>query len=232
MNDRVTDILVVAPARNEAGLLPRCLSALTAAADNLAVSRPSLACHITVVLDSCTDASAAVVARHHGIAAFPTSAGNVGAARRQAVSWAAASYANDVPPEHVWVAMTDADTEVPDHWLTQQIVLAEQGHDLLLGTVEPKESDLTVEDYQRWWRDYDLRDGHGHVHGANLGFRLSTYLAAGGFTDVSVHEDVALVAGIRAAGGRVRATASLHAVTGGRLTGRTPDGFAGYLSQL
>ena len=41
---------------------------------------------------------------------------------------------------------------------------------------------------------------HSHVHGANLGFRASAYLTAGGFPPVPTAEDHALVAALTAGG--------------------------------
>ena len=49
-----------------------------------------------------------------------------------------------------------------------------------------------------------------HVHGANLGFRASAYLTAGGFPDMPTAEDHALVAALTATGSRVLRTRALH----------------------
>ncbi|WP_198413422.1 MULTISPECIES: hypothetical protein [unclassified Cryobacterium] len=67
------------------------------------------------------------------------------------------------------------------------------------------------------------------MHGANLGVRADRYLAAGEFPGIDADEDIALVAALR----RLRVceirTARIPVRTSGRLVGRTPGGFAGYL---
>jgi hypothetical protein len=109
--------------------------------------------------------------------------------------------------------------------------MADAGVDLVTGTVEP-DDELDAATRARWRVRHLLRDGHPHVHGANLGVRLTAYDAAGGFDPVEVHEDVALVERVRASGATCLATASIHVRTSGRTVGRTPGGFAGYLEDL
>lgn len=83
-----------------------------------------------------------------------------------------------------------------------------------------------------------------HVFGANLGIRADAYLLAGGFGPYRVGEDVSLVRAIDAlddaqlatlGSSGARAVVELStsvATTSGRLDGRTPGGFAGYLRTL
>ena len=73
---------------------------------------------------------------------------------------------------------------------------------------------------------------HPHVHGANLGFRGSAYLAAGGFPGLSTGEDHALVAALAVTGSRVLRTRALSVTTSARRESRAPGGFADYLGQL
>jgi hypothetical protein len=71
---------------------------------------------------------------------------------------------------------------------------------------------------------------NGHVHGANLGVRADAYLRAGGFATLPEHEDVDLVARLRADPRvDVRPSDAADVLTSGRTTGRTPGGYAGYL---
>jgi hypothetical protein len=58
------------------------------------------------------------------------------------------------------------------------------------------------------------------------------YLAAGGFPDVAVDEDVQLADGIRRLGGRVLSTRASPVLTSARLSGRTTGGMAAYLRDL
>ena len=79
-----------------------------------------------------------------------------------------------------------------------------------------------------WSQRHTRREAH--VHGANLGVRLSAYLEAGGFPARVEHEDVALVAALRA-----RGTVPAHATTvttSARQRGRVRGRFSGYLRAL
>ena len=224
-------LAVVVPARVEERLLPACLDSLERATHELSRAHPATACRVFVVLDSCTDGTAGVVAGRAGVTAVPVSAGQVGAARSAGVD-AAARWASDCDPARVWIASTDADTVVPPHWLTAQVALAAEGHELVVGTVLPDPLDLTAREHALWLERHVLADDHEHVHGANLGFALAAYLAVGGFAHLPVHEDVDLVGRLRGAGVAWRATGGMAAVTSGRRAARAPHGFAAYLDGL
>ena len=72
-------IAVVIPAHNEARRLGRCLRAVQAAA--LQAQQAGHQVEVLVVLDRCSDGSAAV-ARRFGVQVLTVDAGNVGMARR------------------------------------------------------------------------------------------------------------------------------------------------------
>lgn len=224
-------VAVVVPARDEEELLPACLVALARATDALAAAAPGVRCRTFVVLDSCRDGSAAVVGRHLGVTVVPVQAGCVSAARAAGVEAAAAWAARD-GLEPLWLASTDADSEVPPHWLVAQHRLATEGVGLVVGTVVPTPGDLTHAELEEWQRRHELRDGHGHVHGANLGLSLDAYRAVGGFRPLPVHEDVELVRAVRSAGISHAAVGHLAVTTSGRRSSRVPDGFAAYLDGL
>ena len=140
-------------------------------------------------------------------------------------------------PASVWLATTDADTLVPAHWLRQQVRHASQGWDAIVGTIQvadwsgypPGTRSLFRERYE----GVDTGAGqHSHVHGANLGFRASAYLAAGGFPALPTAEDHALVAALTAGGSRVLRTRALPVITSARRESRAPHGFSHYLAQL
>ena len=130
------------------------------------------------------------------------------------------------------VATTDADSVVPRHWLVGQLRLAARGAGLVVGTVQPQPADLGPEVLEAWRARHSTSDGHAHVHGANLGFTLPAYRAAGGFRPLAVHEDVALVEAMDRVGIERVATGALPVLTSGRHVGRAPDGFAAYLHDL
>ncbi len=224
-------LAVVVPARDEEQLLPRCLDSLARAVDELSRAHPGLGCRVFVVLDSCVDGTAEVLAGRPGVVAVTVRSGQVGAARAAGVD-AAAAWAAAADPARVWIASTDADTVVPPHWLTAQVALAADGHALVVGTVLPDPRDLSDHEHALWRARHSLEDGHEHVHGANLGFSLAAYRAVGGFPHLPVHEDVELVRALRSSGVRSIAAGGLAAVTSGRRSARAPHGFAAYLDDL
>ncbi|WP_076258647.1 glycosyltransferase [Intrasporangium flavum] len=228
----LTHVAVVVPARDEERLLGACLSAVERASRVLADLRPDVGVVAVVALDACTDRSARVAAAHPTVHVVETS-GGVGRARAAGVEAAVRLIGcrDAAAGDRVWVAGTDADSRVPEEWLAVHVAMAEAGADAVVGLVEP-DDDLEPAALARWVRAHDRADGHRHVHGANLGVRLSTYRAAGGFRSLLAHEDVALVDAVRRVGGRVEATASGRVVTSSRLTGRAPEGFSHYLRDL
>ena len=237
---KIRAVWVVVPACNEEALLGRCLDAIAQARSSLARVRPDLAPPAStstpvrrhdsgtiVALDRCIDGTAAVAARA-GVDSVTLEAGSVGAARRIGTARAGRRAAADgVAPDEVWIATTDADTVVGPGWLRRQVALAEQGADLVLGRVRPAPGHLSAVESAVWSARHA---GEDHIHGANLGFRLSAYQRAGGFPEVTEHEDVALVQAMRALG--VREDRGAAVLTSARLDGRTPGGFAGYLRAL
>ena len=134
----------------------------------------------------------------------------------------------------VWLATTDADSVVPADRLSQQAHYAGQGWDVVEGTIrvadwsgyQPATRTLFSERY----------DGgtafHPHVHGANLGFRASAYLRAGGFPEKPTAEDHAFVSALTASGCRVLRTRALPVATSARRESRAPHGFSRYLAEL
>ena len=224
-------VAVIIPARDEEELLPSALSSVVAASEMLASQHPEVECQVYVVLDSCQDASADIVASYRHVKAVAVEVGCVGAARAAGVEAAAASNSLLVA-ERVWIANTDADSTVPLTWLTSQVACARSGHDLVVGMVEPHPGDLTPGELTAWRSRHQVSDGHDHVYGANLGFSLAAYRAAGGYRPLRVHEDVGLVSAMRAAGVAGIALAQPRVITSGRRAGRAPDGFATYLTRL
>lgn len=217
-------IAVVVPAHNEQALLPACLDALDVARRAV----PGIPVDVIVVADHCQDATAAL-ATAAGCRVVSLDARNVGRARAAGVREALRRCG-------AWIATTDADTVVAPTWLLAQLRHAATGADVVVGTV-------TVDDWTPWSDElppaylsaYASKvDGltHGHVHGANLGFRAEAYLAAGGFPARTVSEDWAFVVAARSAGLRVVHATNLPVRTSARPRSRVDAGFAGYLSTL
>ena len=84
----------------------------------------------------------------------------------------------------------------------------------------------------RYDAHYVDRDGHRHVHGANLGVSRTAYLAAGGFRDLIVGEDVALVASLMESGARIAWTAAPRVETSARRQSRACLGFGAFLIEI
>lgn len=223
----VESLVVVVPVHDEQEVLGACLTSVAAAAQALRarlVTAPRL--EVVVVLDSCTDASAEVAAAHD-VRVVTTAARCVGSARALGVETGVRAL--PARPDRVWVATTDADTRVPTSWLADHLAAAEGGHDLLVGPVLPDPDGLDAPVLAAWHERH--RSGHLHVHGANLGVRLSAYREVGGFGDLTTGEDVDLVRALLA-GGASTVRQGRPVVTSARERGRAPDGFAGYLRAL
>jgi hypothetical protein len=140
----------------------------------------------------------------------------------------------DADPAAVWLATTDADTMVPPGWLRLQLAQADQGWDVVLGTVSvtdwsehpPQVSTAFAARYESGGRP------HRHVHGANLGIRASAYRAAGGFMPLRTAEDQALVAAAAQAGCSVLQANDITVETSARRQARAPLGFSHLLRTL
>ena len=225
---------IVVPARNEEARLPRCLAALESAAASVrAADDAAPAVRAIVVVDGSTDRTLRVAQEWPDVEVVTSDAGRVGAARRAGVQHLLRTTARGgTDPGRVWIANTDADSAVPTDWLSEQLSHARSGVELLLGTVRPDPQELAAGLLAAWRLRHLIADGHPHVHGANLGVRGDSYLAAGGFPDVATHEDVLLSAAVRRAGGLVLSTGSSPVLTSGRTTGRAPAGMASYLREL
>ena len=221
---------VVVPAHDEEALLPACLRSVSAAAERLHRERPGATVRVTVVADRCSDATVAV-ARRAGADVVEVAAGCVGRARSAGVR-RAAQLAGRLPADRVWLAGTDADTVVPQHWLTRQLALAGAGLAMVVGTVRPDHRDLDVVALRAWHEAHTLSAGHPYVHGANLGLTLAAAQQVGGFPPVHVGEDVLLVDAVRRSGLPWCATATTQVVTSARRRGRVAGGFADYLHAL
>lgn len=211
---------VIIPAHNEADTIGACLTAIACTARTFAsTGEPVL---VVVVADACSD-STADIARSFGVTCLLIEARNVGEARRQGAEYALACGAR-------WLAFTDADSIVPQDWLTSQLTWGAQA---VCGIVEVADwSMLPAALRDRYDRLYDYRNGHRHVHGANFGVCAQAYRLAGGFAPLHVSEDVALVEALMSIGASIVWSGQAGVKTSGRLEGRLRGGFADFLSEL
>ena len=224
----IAEFVVVVPARNEEGTIGRCLEALVVAGRASPVP-----VRVLVVLDGCRDGTVDVCARYP-IEALRVDYENVGRARSAGVAQAMRAIRS--PAGAVWIANTDADSRVAPDWVVEQLRLADDGADVVLGLADV-DTDIPSSARSAYRADYRRRirpDGsHRHVHGANLGIRASTYVAAGGFPPLANHEDRQLLLRVRAMGNAtVISSTEVVVTTSGRPEGRCQEGVAHRLAGL
>lgn len=222
---------VVLPAHDEQELL---VSALEALGESLEDARLfDVTFEVVVVLDSCLDLSERLVvdwrrrlARRGAVRVviITSDARNVGHARALGCARVLEDV-GDLDPASVWLATTDADSRVPRRWLRAQLLAREKGFDAWAGRVRVADWSSRHRVLRtKWLRDYE-RERHP-IHGANMGFSGSAYLAAGGFASLRTGEDRALVRVMEAQGARCCYDESLRVVTSARRVARAPGGFA------
>ncbi|MFF3153237.1 glycosyltransferase [Streptomyces sp. NPDC057910] len=227
---RVRAVAVVIPACDEEALIPAALKAVRVAAGHPDLGGVRVS--TVVVADTCTDRTARL-AREAGAAVVTVSCRNPGRARAVGVAHALRELGAPAAPG--WIATTDADSEVPPHWLAHQLARAAEGWEAVVGTVSlPPASPLTPVHQVRYESGRPSLGAwdHPHVHGANLGLTAEAYLSVGGFPPLGVGEDHALVTALRKAGHRVLATDACPVLTSARLAGRAAGGFADHLTRL
>jgi glycosyltransferase involved in cell wall biosynthesis len=209
---------VVIPVHNEEALLGGCLQSVRqAAADRLLDAEPV---EVVVVLDACSDRSAALAIQHKA-QIVSLNARCVGAARALGASWALDYGAR-------WIAFTDADTTVPPNWLSAQL---EQYADATCGKVQ-------IDDWSG--HPHGVRElflnGYSaearHIHGANLGITAAAYCTAGGFPSLRSGEDVALISSLLERRGDIRWAGPPRVTTSARWQTTIEGGFAAHLGDL
>lgn len=238
MTSPVRDMAVVIPVHNEEAHLARALAGVEAAVERLRRLQPQTGVRGLVVLDSCTDGSAAIAAeyaaRTNWLSTLAVSFRSVGRSRRAGI-WAVLGAAVDNVPDAaagLWLANTDADSLVPEDWLVAQADMAAEGADAVLGSVDVDPEETAPELLRSWQLRHPFREDHPHVYGANFGIRASAYLAAGGFPRYRCAEDRVLAERLRTMGFTVKATDTVRVLTSGRTHSRTPQGFGAYLKTL
>lgn len=92
--------------------------------------------------------------------------------------------------------MTDADSRVPADWLVEQ---RRADADVFCGVVQVEDwLDYSDEMRCRFEQTEATGQGHGRIHGANLGVSTALYQQCGGFSALTCSEDVALVHALQA----------------------------------
>jgi len=231
---------VIIPAHNEEDDILGCLESLQRS-HSYAVER-GINCRfrVVVVADACTDATASIVedfaARLRNVFVLATSFQSVGRARdfgwRHFMRTEESTTGEHSDSAWVWVAFTDADSRVPEHWITTHLELAARGVDCLVGTVAPRPETATADLVATWHANHELLENHPYIFGANMGLRASALEAIGGVPPLECGEDEAIVDAVLREGGRIRRTDDCRVLTSARLSGRVRGGFSSYLRQL
>ncbi len=213
---------VCIPAHNEERDIDRCLaSVLEAARHPGLVDEPV---EVVVVLDACTDRTGERVASWP-VTQLSTQYRNVGLARAAGAQHLLVAGAR-------WLAFTDADTIVSPAWLWHQLSLDAS---VVCGTVGvcgwESHGAQASRAHQAFLASYQDRDGHRHVHGANLGIAAQTYRDIGGFEALACSEDQALVDRLERAGVSIAWTSLPRVQTSARPFSRVTGGFATTLRQ-
>jgi glycosyltransferase involved in cell wall biosynthesis len=227
---RITAVGVVIPIHNEEELLGGALNAL----DNALNALPATIDHrVALVLDACRDASQDIARRwaaeNSAVLVYGEEA-NVGAARRAGCA-ALLEWWRLRARRAVWLATTDADSRVPQQWLTAQIAAHEAGADLWTGRV-------AVEDWchgqagaaQRWTALYEHEIAP--IHGASMGISAQRYLDIGGFASLPTGEDRDIYSRAMSSGAVPHHDSSVDVITSARRTARAPLGFAHALANM
>ena len=249
----IAAIAVVIPARDEQRLIGACLDSLRRARNHPDVS--GLPVTVVVAADSCRDRTVSV-ARRHGADIVEVAAHSAGTTRARGTAHAMEAVSarhSELTDGQVWLAHTDADSQVPQSWLADQLAHARAGAHAVVGQVLVRDwSEHTATTAAHFTHHYVVHHHdqqtqvasapspgqsrsqrlHPHVHGANLGVRADAYLAVGGFPQLTVGEDRALVTALEQAHYRVLASADAPVVTSARRDPRAPGGFGHFLLDL
>jgi hypothetical protein len=147
---------------------------------------------IVIVVDCSTDNSRRItedLIRLEGVV-IETNAGCVGSSRALAAKIVLGRYRG--PRGRCWLANTDADCEVPDDWLIQQLTLPNVVYAAVAGIIDVDsfvEHEASVPHLFRLTYLIHTDGTHPHVHGANMGVRADAYLDSGGWRDLLTAED-------------------------------------------
>jgi glycosyltransferase involved in cell wall biosynthesis len=211
---------VIVPAHNEEMRIEACVKSLLVASRDPFLRHEAV--EVVVVIDNCQDRTG-YLARSLGVRTMDVLANNVGVARQIGAEVVLAAGAR-------WLAFTDSDTTVAPDWLSTQLAL---NADAVCGTV-------SVQHWagygSRMARHFELtyadRDGHSHIHGANLGVSSQAYRIAGGFLNLASGEDVALVRALQRTHARIVWSSKPRVMTSARLDYKAPRGFGATLERI
>jgi cellulose synthase/poly-beta-1,6-N-acetylglucosamine synthase-like glycosyltransferase len=214
---------VVIPAQNEETTIESCIRSVLSSLGRAGVDH-----WVVVVADHCSDRTVELARNTLRGAGEVIEVGvrAAGAARRKGVAQVLKHWEN-IDPARIWLANTDADTQVNDDWIAVQLGFADEGVTAVAGIVhlEAGGSAAAHEIYRNTYLT-SPEGTHTHVHGANLSVRADAYEDVGGWSNLPLAEDHCLWARLRGKGWRVSSPVSSVVTTSARLEGRAKGGFA------
>lgn len=253
--------MVALPVKDEADLIPACLTAL-ASQRNIGGDRlHGPAFGVLLLLNNCADQTGAVVRGMRDKLPFPLwlverelppAMAHAGGARKLAMDAAADLVASSKGPGPRVVLTTDADGRVGPRWLSANLAAIADGADLVAGFIraDPREHALLpaalirrgqLESRYEWLLtellarldpdEHDPWPCHRVDSGASLAITLEAYRRVGGVPAIPTGEDRALVRSLRLAGGRVRHSLAAQVLVSCRLDGRAEAGMAATITQ-
>lgn len=241
--DEDTPVIICVPARNEAALLPRLLSAIA----KQSVDGNGL--HLCLYLDDCRDGSMAMLDGMRAALPFGLTLSqgpmdtepNAGAARRAALAMGLERLAGG----EGLLFTTDADSMPHRDWIAAGR-WALQEADVVAGRIlrldaarDPRQ--CRIERYYDRLHQYrrlvdrvpwEARDTHHFGGGANIAVHASAYRAIGGFLPLPSGEDARFLDDAARAGFRVRRDGAMAVDTSSRRDGRAAGGLADVLRAL
>jgi hypothetical protein len=234
----VTRFGVAIPVHNEEQLISAALNSLDRSIGQALDSGVSVG--IAVVLDRCCDRSSQLASEWRSratsfhqslhIEILEMEAGNVGAARRAGCKALLREWSGG-PTQQIWLATTDADSEVPRDWISAQLRARNEGAQVWVGGVAVRDwSGRTPGTAAAWRCQYEHEALP--IHGANLGIDGATYLETGGFQNLATGEDRDLFTRAIALGAVIRHDPRVRVVTSSRRDARAPRGFAHALTSI
>ena len=214
---------VVIPAQNEETTIESCIGSVLGS-----LARAGVTHWVVVVADHCTDCTVGRARRALGNAGevIEVTVRSAGAARRRGVAQVLKHW-GDLDPSKLWLANTDADTQVSDDWISVQLGFADKGVTAVAGIVH-LDAGGSAAAHVVYRNTYvtSAEGTHTHVHGANLSVRADAYQDVGGWSNLALAEDHCLWSRLRGKGWRVSSPVSSVVTTSARLEGRAKGGFA------
>lgn len=236
-------IVVAIPVKDEEGFIEPCLRALGQQSEPID--------DIVLLINNSRDRTAAIARNlapflparlHVEEIALPSAEANAGTARRLAMDRAAA-----IAGLRGAIFTTDADGQVPAHWIGANMAWLRRGHDAVCGmaVIDPVDEaclppnlvadDLAEQAYGTILdelddlidpRPWDPWPRHSHRSGASIAVRAAVFAAVGGLPQVAHSEDRGFIARLERRDCKIRHDPALSIVVSGRRLGRAEGGMA------